>query len=304
MSHCKKDLEDGFHICVKYKINYNKMNIKTNVVNQGMMWLNEVNPKNLPITKLIKGLELYGEDFDMQSIFSTDNARNARYYHKNSHPIENTYICFFDTDDNSIKTSWNIKNEIVEKTFFKGNSIFEISHSVLIGFGHVIDDIMSSLSSEEIDKYYIACPTYRFSNDTMSQYVDLQGTVTGKLLCDMTGEECCKLELSEELGIMTTEPLNDPITARGQMYRTRNAIVHNYSVNINKCEPYDGKGQFISNTSVRDTRVQIVTYGTFEDFENVFKNVKRRASSHDMKDLSAIRLVPIKEMKVLFCEHF
>ncbi len=247
---------------------------------------------------------------DFSEIFSKGNERGARYYYQHCHNIQNTYLLFFDEIGHTIQTDWKPTHQ--EKILcFPGNSSFEISSSVHIGFREAIQ-LINELVGHNASEYFIACPTYTTTREyTRQQFVDCQPVVTGKCFDGTSVETSCMEEMAGELGIV---PMGYDIgiffpimVAKPTGVHKKLGDVHTYIIDVANCTPYDGV-EIVSPTMKEHElyyqRVQIIIYGKHTDFLNCLPQVRQRTISKDFENIKAIRLIPLSSIPILYPKYF
>lgn len=273
----------------------------------------QARPKQVhPYLKLCEALK-FGHD--LSTVFSQGNERYSRYYYRHCE-IFGTYVSFFNNIGQAIQTIWknyydSKTDNLITKhiTLFPGNSRFELSRSVYEGFADLVNHI-DNLSKINDLTYYIACPSYITTKEyDIQQYIDCQPVITGKCLNNVDVKICCIKEMAEELGII---PFNlDKLYQYSQTHNVKidrsRCDVYNFMLSIEDCVPYDGR-DIIANkfeeVELFNKRVQIVVYGTIEQFAAIIPHIHQRCNSKDIVDLRAIRFVPLEYVKFMYPLHF
>lgn len=246
---------------------------------------------------------------DFSKIFSKGNERGSRYYTSHCHNIINTYLFFFDETGHMIRSNWRPFRQQITPCF-PGNSSFEISSAVHTGFKESIQHIID-FTGNDINKYFIACPTYTTSTDFKEkQFIDCQPVITGKCFKNTSIVLSCMEEMAGEVGLV---PKNHDSTKLFKSSLAKNTTIFNkkgnvfsFTINISDCEPYDGSvivPADVKSKEIYSQRVQVLIYGTLDDFLKCIPEIKQRAISNDFYGIGAIRLIPVLSIPIIYSMH-
>ncbi len=177
---------------------------------------------------------------------------------------------------------------IIDKptTVPKGTNVL-ISKHILPGITEAYDHIKSLPDSSDL---YVMCPIYW--DDKFASLHDTQLTVTGSIFTGETDKRDATVrELNEELGISClhrdlVECAKD-VKIPGKYVRTATT----YTLDASTTTPFVSSGISSHGTDDKNTKVQVVVYGTLPQLQKLVVQITDRSHSKDLTGIRAIRLI-------------